>query len=303
MKSPYSGQAIGILGTSYSGSTVLNYLFDTHTHIYGGSELIRLVSGKHEPYCAVCGKSCRYWTPQNLTRTYVGGRSRLYSNTASIFGKPIICDSSKQIRHFIQIMEEDRETTFTFIALSKHPIRHIASFVTNDLFRRLEIKSEDEIAYLQSSNPNEILQFALTTAQRLLAFYDYLDKLELSALKQSSVFRVKYESVVSDPASVLQPVLDRLGLSYQAKMTDFSDVEHHPIGGNMGPHAQTAARHKADFRWGEVAEYRKKFYDRAQNLALDDKYQQTFLHEQIAKIEQMEPVQRLFVRLGYSQLS
>ena len=303
MTSPYSGQAIGILGLSYSGSTVINYLFDTHTQIYGGSELIRLVSGKHDPYCAVCGKSCHYWTPENLKRTYLDGRGRLYANTASIFEKPIICDSSKQIKHFIQIMEEDHETTFSFIALSKHPIRHIASFVTNDLFRDLKLHTAEQIAVFQSAHPNQLLQFATATAERLLEFYDRLDQLKASALRRCPVISLQYESVIADPAEALQPLLAQLGLSYQAQMANFSAMEHHPIGGNMGPHAQTAARHAAGIPWGAVAEYRKQFYDASRDLTLDNKYQQTFSHDQIRQIEQLETVQRLVTRLGYSQLS
>jgi hypothetical protein len=282
---------------------VLNYLFDTHTHIYGGSELIRLVSGKHDPFCAICGRNCAYWTPDNLAKTLRGGRGSLYATVASIFDKPIICDSSKQIRHFIDLMKTDKNTELTFISIIKHPIRHIASYVTNDFLRRRGVSTARDIAHVCSTEWNDVFAFVIETAELLLKFYARLDQLKTSALKDRPIIPMKYESLVANPQGSLLPVLSQFGVEYQPAMLQYSDSEHHPIGGNMGPHSQAASRQAAPVSWGEVADYRKQFYVKSRGLVLDDKYRQTFSDAQVAEIERLDQVQQLLARLAYAGLS
>ena len=55
---------IGILGTSFSGSTVLNLMLGAHPEIYAGGELSALILSRGQEGvagCTACGFSCPYW--------------------------------------------------------------------------------------------------------------------------------------------------------------------------------------------------------------------------------------------------
>jgi hypothetical protein len=192
----------------------------------------------------------------------------------------------------------------TFVSIRKHPLRHLASFVTNDLFKARELGARSQLAAFQSRHWDEILAFVVERAKRLLKFYDDLEQLKATDLKGCEVIAVKYDDVISDPASALGPTLEQVGLAYQPSMIDYSTASHHPIGGNLGPHAQRAMKKHIPFDWrGEVAQYRKDFYSTTSGMTMDNKYQETFSPAQVALIEELEPVREVMRRLTYSRLS
>src|ERR1700751_3026531 len=95
---------IGILGTSFSGSTLLNLMLGAHPSIYAGGELSALILNRGDPAiasCTACGVACRYWTE---TRRSEGTKANLYTTVQQIFGKRIIVDSSKSIDGFKEVL-------------------------------------------------------------------------------------------------------------------------------------------------------------------------------------------------------
>lgn len=90
-----------IIGVSYCGSTLLNYILDSHPEIYGGGELHVLLRQGKRPRCKICGEQCVYWTPENLERP---GAEPFYTAIAEIFSTRIIADSSKNVFWFRERM-------------------------------------------------------------------------------------------------------------------------------------------------------------------------------------------------------
>lgn len=299
----YSGKTIAILGLSYCGSTVLNYVLDTHPSIYGGSELSRLFSERHSPSCAICGEECPYWTPERIAAISAAGPGQLYENLAALFRVPVICDSSKQLGHVLNVMESDAHTEFLFVVLTKHPLRHVASFVTNDFYKKARILAEEDIANTQETRHDEIMAFAMQAASRISDFHSLLTRRDKRLRQRGTVVTVTYESLMCDLPTALQPMLDFADLEYEPAMADYSAYEHHPIGGNMGPHVQTWKRHGVKGAWGATAGYRRTFYQQARNLVMDDKYRTTFSPRQIDILTGAHEIRELCGALGYEPLS
>jgi hypothetical protein len=274
MRRRYSKQTIGVLGLSYCGSTVLNYVLDTHPDIYGGSELYRLFANDKLPQCAICGRQCRYWTCNALDSVRDGGRGAFYANIASLMGARVICDSSKQPGHFIKIMRHDLETSFVFILLTKHPIRHVASFIANDYLKQRNRFTLPEIMNLQQLEQERSVEVAREYTAKILAFARQMeDRIPLFEAR-GTVLRMQYEEIIATLQGTLDPLLHLVGLEYVDAMSDFSRHEHHPIGGNMGPHLQTTGRQGAKLAYGRMSESRERFYTQSQSLVIDNKYRE-----------------------------
>lgn len=165
------------------------------------------------------------------------------------------------------------------VVLTKHPIRHVASFVTND-------------------RPNDRLGYAEERIAYLLRFYERVDE-ALPALGTRSM-RVQYERLVSDAERVLGRILDLAGECFEPSMLDFAGAEQHPFGGNRGPAVQVRRRRGQATKWDPRAEHRRAFYETAQGLRLDDKYREAFSDDELLTLTRSPRLRGLCEQLGYS---
>lgn len=301
--SVYSGKAIGIVGLHYCGSTVLSLVLGSHPAIHGGGELFYLFhmpEKKGRQFCHVCGDKCEFWTEARLAEVQQAGRGRLYENVGRIFGKPIVCDASKLLGHFLAVVDEDQRSEILFIVLTKHPIRHASSFLTHDLFGKHEIRTEAQIRQAWAERHEEIITHASQTVWKIQSIYGGIERRGAKLAKRGSIIRMAYELLVEDPARALQPVMEFAGVDFDPKMLDYISHEHHPIGMNTGLRMQLRKqRGLPDAAW-DYTDYRRDYYGKAETLRMDNNYRQSFSPQQIDMLIQSPEVRELCERLGYN---
>jgi SAM-dependent methyltransferase len=217
---------IAILGASFSGSTLVNSMLGAHPLIFGGGELHWLMNYDQRSECAICGKNCRFWTPEVRASASVG---TMYHDIARMFGRPYIADISKMPSWYANSLKYYPDLPAVRVLLVKHPVRHVASF----------LKKKEEFS--EYGDPASVLS-------ELRTFYDQFDLVgaagqaaPAASLSATGVdFIVRYEDFVASPEAALLPILAALGLSIHPRMQLWASAEHHHIGGNVGPRVQIA---------------------------------------------------------------
>jgi len=297
----YSGKAIAIVGQHYCGSTILSLVLGSHPAIHGAGELFYFFYKPEtlRPFCHVCGESCEYWTPALLAAVTQAGRGRLYDNVAAIFKKPIVCDASKHLGHFLDVMGEDTRSELLFVVLTKHPIRHVASFVTHDLFTRYRVRSKADVHQAWAQRHEEIMAFAVQTVRNIRGIYTAVQRRCAEVCGRGSTVRMAYELLVEDPPRALQPIMEFAGTDSCPEMLDYISHEHHPIGMSTGLRMQIRKRRGlSDPAWNHT-DYCNDYYVKTQTLRMDDKYRQSFSPRQIEMLIESPEVQELCELLGY----
>lgn len=288
-------QAIGVLGPSYCGSTLLNYMLGSHPSIYGGSELRRLFDMDPKRSCAVCGPSCRLWSTENLTAANQAGPDGLYDFLRRLMARPVICDASKSIDHFLRIPPEP----FTWVVMTKHPLRSLASFTINRLYR--DTSAPDLARARASVTDDEFTTFVREHVKRLSKFYAHLERERAHFESLGDVRYLSYEQVATASEEALSAVLDGSGLTVDPTMLDYANKEHHPIGGNTGPHSQARRKAGRPRTWTGRASYNRGFYESTDGIRLDDKWRDAFTDRQIEQVTGARGFAVLCARLGYEE--
>jgi hypothetical protein len=287
---------VGILGTSFSGSTLLNLMLGAHPSIYAGGELSALILNKDDPAvasCTACGTACRYWTAQERSAIT---KANLYRNVVRIFGKPIIVDSSKSIDWFSEVLASSEHAGCVphYVLMVKHPIRYLASCTAN----MTGDHSHSRLTgfFKKRARQQEREEFLTEQIDVLAAFYDGFFAAFGKKIGRATFHLVHYERLVAAPRTILVPLLRSLSLDHSPGMDDFFRAEFHQIGGNAGP------LYQAGHGWPvghEPARHRKAFYEAGAALRIDDKYRQCFTDEELARLKGNGVLRRLCDNLGY----
>ncbi len=313
---------IAVLGLSYCGSTLLNFMLDSHPDIYGGGELLWLLRKKYgdgatNVQCTHCHEHCSFWTPEALSEVC---ESRFYDYIGGLFNVRVLVDTSKNPSWFENIRKHpsNREAHFVYVILTKHPIRHIASFFTNTLYRKSDDYLLNALARLfsyqlplSSKGRSQAKMFIdkrlkkrfLSSIIRLIYGYYYNLFMNIARTSGGSPVQViQYENLVACPEVTLSPVLELCGLEYVSSMQQCFKYPHHQIGGNAGPIYQ--ASHSRI--WGDADDpgnaLRKKQYDLHSGIFLDNKYQKLFDSHEIRWLSSIKSVSSLCKMLGYNTL-
>jgi hypothetical protein len=293
-----SAGVIGILGTSFSGSTVLNLMLGAHPEIYAGGELSALILRRGEEGvagCSACGFSCRYWDEQARA---VVTTANLYHEVKKVFGKNWIVDSSKSIDWFNEVLRSEKHRRFTaaYVLMVKHPIRYIASCVANMASDKPRRRTGGIFAMLSTSRAREA--FLCELAEDLDRFYQQFFWCFGKSVGGATFHLMHYERLIADPPGSLAPLLRSLGLSYVPEMADFFRTEYHQIGGNAGPIYQIGHGWPKS---ADVAPARKSFYEQGAALRIDNKYRELLSAQEVARLLALPVVRKLCDRLGYEQ--
>ena len=293
---PGTGAVIGILGTSFSGSTVLNLMLGAHPQIYAGGELSALVLSRGQEgvgACSACGFACRYW---NEDARAAVTRANIYRQAQRLFATDLIVDSSKSIDWFNEVLKspEHRDFAATYVLMVKHPLRYLGSCIANITPHRPRRRSGRFLERLAPARAREA--FLIELAEDLDRFYDHFFGSFGKTVGGATFHLLHYERLIADPAASLAPLLQSLGLSFTPQMSDFFRLEYHQIGGNAGPVYQMG------HGWpngAEVAPVRRNFYERGPGLRIDDKYRELLSASETEHLMAHPTIRRLCDRLGY----
>lgn len=289
-------RVIGLLGTSFSGSTVLNLMLGAHPEIHAGGELSALILGRGDENvgaCTACGFACPYWNER--ARNSVT-KANIYREVERIFGKRVIVDSSKSIDWFNEALASDdhRGIGASYVLMVKHPIRYLASCLANITPHQ---PRRSQGGFLSKLSPGRQRQaFLDELVADLDGFYDQFFGGFVKEVGGTTFHLLHYERMVHDPRAALAPLLRSLALAYAPQMDDFFRRTYHQIGGNAGPLFQLGQGWPKGI---EPADVRKKFYEGGAGLRIDDKYRQIMPEPELARLLSHPTVRKLCDRLGY----
>lgn len=274
----------GIIGRSYCGSTLLNYLLGSHPDVYGGSELRRLLPSRRarDMTCAVCSTGCPVWTPQALAAAKAAKAAGLYDYLRGLTGRPVICDASKTLPHFRRMPAQPTR----WAVVAKHPLRHVASYAANQLYRR-------------DGDSGDLAGFAADVLASIARLPGDVEDNRGWLADRGEVVHLRYENLITDPQGTLARLLDGTGVDYRPGMLDYAAHEHHPIGGNRGPHTQARRANGHDGRDAGGPRLRREFYA-APGIRMDDKWRQVFTDRQVETVTSLPGYVEACDRLGYT---
>jgi hypothetical protein len=287
---------IGILGTSFSGSTLLNLMLGAHPKIHAGGELSALVLSRGDESassCTACGFACRYWN--DAARAAVT-KANLYREVERIFGKGVIVDSSKSIAWFGETLasDEHRGVSVSYVLMVKHPVRYLASCLANMTPHRPRRRTVGLFDKLSSGRQRQA--FLDELVEDLDAFYGQFFWSFGKSVGNATFHLMHYERMVADPRAALAPLLRSLALTFAPEMGDFFHATYHQIGGNAGPLYQLGQGWPKGTRPNDV---RQRFYERGAGLRIDDKYRQLLSDSELTQLLLHPTVRKLCDQLGY----
>jgi hypothetical protein len=294
-------RVVAVLGTSFSGSTVLNLILGAHSKIYAGGEMIGLLDQRNKlggGSCTSCGLDCEYW--DGIARDKIQ-KDNFYPLTKSIFGKDIIVDTSKSMDWFTDILASGQNVNVrpVYVLMVKHPIRYLASCMIN-------------IGGAKPTGPvsRTLSRFSPAYARKALLtewigvldrYYDGLLRNLPRDAGDADFHILHYERLVENQRKAVTPILASLGLEYESRLDNFYATDFHQIGGNNGAVFQVKKNWNGGDR--DVPEFRRKFYEQGPALKIDNKYASTFTPAEVNFLKSNATLRELLERLGYNSPS
>lgn len=255
---------INVFGMSYSGSTLLNFMLDCVTDVYGGGELHWLLT-QHDPeanykaHCTHCKSDCAIWTPEHASSV---PSTQFYNFIANLTGCNTIVDTSKNLDWFKQRRRiAEPNVMQSHVLLVKHPYRHLASWLINS-----KVPKNDK----RDAIDNGIKTFD--------GFYRHV----LNYLKQGPFHVVHYEDLILNNLHTINGILSLVDKSHNSSTLDCFNTQHHQIGGNAGP-IYLATKQWPDAREKE-SDIRLRQYESNHGVFIDNKYLDYFTSEELKQI-------------------
>lgn len=261
---------IAIAGGSYCGSTLLTMLLDSHPLVAGGGELHWLTKDSPRGVCALCGEACEVWTASART---CAEPENLYDLTATVMGRPYVCDASKMPDWFAAMAPLHPALPRTTVLLVKHPVRQAASFLHKAAVR------EDMTAY---RDPEHVMRQLAANHRRAVELLN-IDMV------------IKYEDLVADPRAVITRILAGQGLAWSDAIDAWQSPSHHHIGGNPGPLVQLDRSRRPE------SEILARKY-RGEGLFLDDSYREVLDEATFAALSENPLTLEICERFDYGSL-
>lgn len=216
-------QVIGIVGRSYTGSTLLGRLLATVPEVASVGEANFIVNRKSTCVCGPCAvssRNCPVITKELLKDTSITEKN-LYRALSNHFGKNKIIVSDLYREIYERTLVEDRMAA---IVLYKHPI----GFVASDLRRKPRTVIEAR-ATLDSFNKV------------------YMDIDEWCKEHTHDHCFVNYEDIVKHPLQMVKNLMARFGIKINILYFDLSIVDYHYINGSL--HTLKSLNIEEDRRW------------------------------------------------------
>lgn len=262
---------IFLVGANYSGSTLLDVIFDTHSEVVGVGELLQYPIAVSKNYPCSCDKKlndCQFW--QNVFKK-INPRTRLgisrnktdflldKDNYFYCYGKqrepvdlPAWLEKMEQIYKSI-LIQSNKEFVFDS---SKDPLIGEALLKSNKLdivLVHLVRDGRGSVSSFKNIHP----EVELSLMDRLGIMYRWLVvNLKMEVIKRrypDKCFYLSYENFVRNPEELLKKLINELGINFERSMLKFDEKIHHQAGGNIGVRfinkKGRKSKIKEDLRW------------------------------------------------------
>ena len=264
---------IGIVGTSYCGSTLLSFILGSHPEVFATSELNTLFRQKEKTQCSICKEECSFWTKE--------------------FVKDLLNNIKERYFWVAEKANNDLDKTITVFS-DKNPKVYQASKIQCNkyitLFKRPEALVNSYKIHNKSENLNDPLQLYIET---------YNSSFELS--NNEYIF---YDDFAKNPEKIIKYLCKDIDIKYSKDMLDFWNHEHHTISGNSGVHMHVWGEERRDKTfdtpyWKDVysKEHTQFIKDYYREIKLDEKWKEQLTEEEKTYIENHAPSKLIFEKL------
>jgi len=213
-----------IVGTSYTGSTILGSALNCHSQIAYIGELARIpdyqkayTRYKYTAGCMQClieGNDCSLFSSKKLALLGTKTPSESIAYLRKQIRKPIVVDGSKYVDWLrISCKNHKRIQDVRVVILVKSPQDYLKSCLARDI----------EPLWAEANAWRDTYFDAIRTVNRL----------GLSSLV------VRYEDYMRDPERVLQQICSYMGVSFEKQMLEPHNTKLHAIGGNPGAYVES----------------------------------------------------------------
>lgn len=242
-----------IAGAGHSGSTLLGLVLGSHSQGFYGGEMAksRFLQNPQKVLrkrvCKLCGPDCPVWGDFQ-----VQGQPDLYEQVARRVHKPLIIDSSKNLDWLGQQMatldSTDAEIFLIFL-------QRDGRAVVNSRLRKYPDRPLETLVH------NWMTQ--IETTQAFFA----------AAPVKKRVLR--YEVLASEPEATVAELCQFLDLPPELAMVNYTQAEHHVLGGNNGTQFLVAKHQDYDHSFVQLSQRNKTYYqNHGSQIRLDRRWQQ-----------------------------
>jgi hypothetical protein len=250
-----------LVGPGHTGSTLLNFMLDSHTRVFGAGELAKLESPKWRKrhtmpstMCAVC-LDCDFWPKAFEVDSY----QDIYLRLIALLGSDTVVDSSKDPLWAARQGSVNRGVCPKYVRLVRDGRGCVASY------RRYG----RSIAYSVERWKRE--------EEEAVAFF--------SALDPGLYITVKYEALASDTESTLAELCDFLNIEFEPDMIEYWIKEHHALGGNAGTKTAVRLHHNIPITTdqSDIGVYIEK----GRQVFLDERWKEELTNQDLEVFDQM----------------
>ncbi|MAG35738.1 MAG: hypothetical protein CL878_05770 [Dehalococcoidia bacterium] len=210
-----SDKNVYILGTAYSGSTLLGSALNGHPLIAYAGEISRLPFFDHGPVgtaCFVCdikGEACPIWTDDLKARMEQRGPGEAVDVYRETVGTPVVIDGSKYAQWLRSVQASQPLPPHTRVLLTtKNPFSYASSIKRRD----------GHEAWLAANMWRDTVFDCLRTLVSLGLPY----------------LVVRYEDFSLEPERLLRKVCGFLDVEFDQRVMSFWKQPVHALGGNLG---------------------------------------------------------------------
>jgi hypothetical protein len=228
-----------IAGAGHSGSTLLGLLLGSHSSSFYAGEAVKTkylhnhTKLLHKRVCKFCGIDCPLWG-----NFFIQPSPDLYEQISQRVKRSLIIDSTKEINWLkVQI---DQLLNINDITVFLIFLQRDGRAVVNSQLRKYPDRS-----------PRSIIEKWQRHIHQTKILFDQFP---------SPKTIVQYEELATQPAIIIQQLCTFLQIRYEPEMLNYSQVNHHVLGGNNGTQFLVAQAQKQEKAFVTLSDRSRDYY-------------------------------------------
>lgn len=277
-------QYIYLLSYGRSGSTLLDWLMDTHHEILGLGEVYRIrdaMAGKQrfpeECACGVRLEKCPFWTGILGKLRAAGGSKASFEEfnrvliKESLAGKPgatVIFDSSGNLERLERLSRSRISKEYSLKVV----------FLTRDA--RGVVFSASQRGYDLGRWRPSLIRAAMSWRFRNSQYLEFY-----SCVPRRARLHVTYEHLTTRPEQALFELFDFIGVPRQDVLSDWRNTQHHTFAGNKRLRRSTQTEIIPDRKWSEELSGLQRFIIDTLTRGLNERFMRGLDGESLPALE------------------